>query len=68
MKAMKIMHRFDTATETESEISNISHDNIEKYIDHFHVRIGIDQHTFLITSYCEVISVFILFSSFFKIF
>lgn len=58
---MKIMQRFHTTTEIELEIlSNISHNNIVKYIDHFHVRIGSDQHTFLITDYCEVIFVFIL--------
>ena len=33
---------------------NVNHDNIVRYFDHFHMRIGDENHTFLITEFCEV--------------
>ena len=46
------------ATENELEMFlEINHDNIVRYFDHFHLRMGDDDHTFLITEYCEVIKI-----------
>ena len=54
-KAMKIMDRLDSETENELELlTEINHDNIVRYFDHFHLEIGEDSQTFLITEYCEV--------------
>ena len=53
--AMKIMNKFVWETENELKIFwKINHENIVKYIDHFHVKIGVDEKTCLITEYCEV--------------
>ena len=50
------MDELDSATENELEMfSKINHENIVRYFDHFHLRMGDDDHTFLITEYCEVI-------------
>ena len=47
------MDQFDSATDNELEIlSEINHDNIVRYFDHFHL----DKQTYLITEYCEVSS------------
>jgi hypothetical protein len=47
------------ATENELEMFlEINHDNIVRYFDHFHLNIGNDEHTFLITEYCQVIRIF----------
>ena len=55
---MKIMDELDSATENELEMfSKINHENIVRYFDHFHLNIGDDNHTFLITEYCEVIKI-----------
>ena len=53
---MKIMDQLDSATENELMIfSEISHENIVRYFDHFHRSIkGEGNQTFLITEYCEV--------------
>ena len=53
--AMKIMNKCDVETENELKIFwEINHENIVKYIDHFHVKIGPDEKTCLLTEYCEV--------------
>jgi serine/threonine protein kinase len=52
---MKIMDKLDWATENELELfSEINHNNIVKYYDHFHMRIEGENQTFLITEYCKV--------------
>ena len=52
---MKIMDELDSVTENELEMFfEISHENIVRYFDHFHLEIGDDNQTFLITEYCEV--------------
>ena len=52
---MKIMDKLDTSTENELELLlEISHENIVRYFDHFHMRIEGEHQTFLITEYCEV--------------
>ena len=52
---MKIMDQMDLSTENELEMFlNVNHENIVRYFDHFHIRIGDDNHTFLITEFCEV--------------
>ena len=52
---MKIMDQLDSATMNELEVfAEINHENIVKYIDHFHKKIGDEHQTFLITEYCEV--------------
>ena len=49
------MDELDWSTENELEMFlNINHDNIVRYFDHFHLEIGVDIQTFLITEYCEV--------------
>lgn len=49
------MNRLDAATENELEMYfKMTHDNIMRYFDHFHMKIGADDQTFLITEYCEV--------------
>lgn len=54
-KAMKIMERLDSVTENELEMFfHIDHENIVRYLDHFHLKIGDEDKTFLITEYCEV--------------
>lgn len=45
--------KFSTVNELEMFL-NVNHDNIVRYFDHFHMRIGDDNHTFLITEFCEV--------------
>lgn len=53
--AMKIMNKCDFETENELKIFwEINHENIVKYIDHFHVKIRPDEKTCLLTEYCEV--------------
>ena len=34
--------------------SEINHENIVRYFDHFHMRIGGENKTFLITEFCQV--------------
>ena len=52
---MKIMDAFDSATENELEMFwEVVHENIVRYFDHFSLKIGRDNQTFLITEYCEV--------------
>ena len=34
--------------------TRINHENIVKYLDHFHMRIEGENKTFLITEYCKV--------------
>ena len=54
-KAMKIMDRFNSTTENELKIFwEVSHENILKYFHDFHKKIGDDNHTFLVTEYCQV--------------
>ena len=49
------MDQSDSITDNELEMFlNINHDNIVRYFDHFHLKIGDDNQTFLITEYCEV--------------
>ena len=53
------MDKLDSATENELYLfSVIIHENIVKYLDHFHMSIVIEGEnkiaTFLITEYCEV--------------
>ena len=52
---MKIMDQLDSATVNELDLfSEIIHENIVRYFDHFHKKIGEEYETFLITEYCEV--------------
>ena len=52
---MKIMDESDSITENELDMFlRINHDNIVRYFDHFHLEIGDDNQTFLITEFCEV--------------
>ena len=52
---MKIMDQLNSATFNELELfSQINHDNIVRYFDHFYKKIGGENKTFLITEYCEV--------------
>ena len=52
---MKIMDRLDSVTVNELELfSEINHNNIVRYFDHFHKKIGEENQTFLITEYCKV--------------
>jgi hypothetical protein len=54
---MKIMNYFDSASVNELVIFwDINHENIVRYYDHFHLKIGSENKTFLITEYCEVSS------------
>lgn len=54
-KAMKIMDRFNSTTENELTIFlEVSHENILKYIHDFQKKIGGEDHTFLVTEYCQV--------------
>jgi hypothetical protein len=54
---MKIMNYFDLASVNELEIFwDITHEYIVRYYDHFHLEIGNENQTFLITEYCEVSS------------
>lgn len=49
------MDRLDSITENELEMFfEINHENIVRYFDHFHLKIGNDNHTFLVTEFCEV--------------
>ena len=49
------MDKLDSMTENELELfSEINHDSIVRYFDHFHKKIGEEYQTFLITEYCEV--------------
>ena len=49
------MDQLNWATENELELfSEINHENIVRYFDHFHIRIEGEHQTFLITEYCEV--------------
>ena len=52
---MKIMKPLDSVTMNELELSiKINHENIVRYFDHFHKRIGSEYKTFLITEFCQV--------------
>ena len=56
---MKIMNKCDSVTENELKIFwKINHENIVKYFDHFHVRIGVDHKTGLLTEFGEVSSIY----------
>ena len=49
------MDQLDSVTENEIDLFiKINHDNIVRYFDHFHKKIGGENQTFLITEYCEV--------------
>ena len=49
------MDQLDWATENELELLlEISHENIVRYFDHFHMKIDGEHQTFLITEYCQV--------------
>ena len=55
---MKIIDEIDSETENELEILwEIIHENIVRYYDHFYLKIGRENQTFLITEYCKVISI-----------
>ena len=48
------MDKLDWATENELNLFvKINHENIVRYFDHFHMRIGKEDKTFLITEYCQ---------------
>ena len=52
---MKIMDQLNSVTVNELELfSEINHNNIVRYFDHFHKKVGDEYQTFLITEYCEV--------------
>ena len=52
---MNSSNESDSTTENELDIFlRINHDNIVRYFDHFHLEIGDDNQTFLITEFCEV--------------
>ena len=54
---MKIMDELDSSTPIELDILwENNHENIVRYFDHFHLKIGVDDKTFLITEFCEVIT------------
>ena len=49
------MDQLDSATMNELELfSEIIHENIVRYFDHFYKKVGEENQTFLITEYCEV--------------
>ena len=49
------MNECDSTTYNEIELfMEINHDNILRYFDQFHLKIGEENQTFLITEYCEV--------------
>ena len=49
------MDQSDSVTENELKLfSEIIHENIVRYFDHFYKKIGEENQTFLITEYCEV--------------
>ena len=49
------MDQLDSSTINEHELlSEIIHENIVRYFDHFHMKIGEENQTFLITEYCQV--------------
>ena len=49
------MDQLDSVTENELDLFvKINHENIVRYFDHFHKRIGGEYKTFLITEFCEV--------------
>ena len=49
------MDKLDSSTENELELfAQINHENIVKYLDHFHMNIEGENQTFLITEYCQV--------------
>jgi hypothetical protein len=51
-KAIKIMDQLESVTENELDLFlQINHENIVRYFDHFHKRIGSQHKTFLITEY-----------------
>lgn len=52
---MKIMDSLDSVAENELMIFwEVSHENIARYFDHFQIRFGENEKTFLITEFCEV--------------
>ena len=62
---MKIMDKLDSSTINELELfSEINHENIVRYFDHFYKQIGEENKTFLITEYCEVSIVYINLSTY----
>ena len=49
------MDRLNSATQNDVELSSeINHENIVKYYDHFHMSIEKENLTFLVTEYCQV--------------
>ena len=49
------MDQLDSATINELDLfSEITHENIVRYFDHFYKKVGEEYQTFLITEYCEV--------------
>ena len=51
---MKIMKQSDSTVSEIELFSKICNENIVRYFDHFHMRIGNEDKIFLITKYCEV--------------
>ena len=51
---MKIMKQIDSTLNEIELYTEINHENIVRYFDHFHMRIGDEIKTFLITEFCQV--------------
>ena len=48
------MDQLDATTINELDLfSEITHENIVRYFDHFYKKVGDEYQTFLITDYCE---------------
>ena len=48
------MKQMDSTVNEIEFFSQINHENIVRYFDHFDMRIGDEDKTFLITEYCQV--------------
>ena len=48
------MKQIDSTLNEIELYTEINHENIVRYFDHFHMRIGYDHKTFLITEFCQV--------------
>ena len=56
------MDQSDSATVNELNLfSEINHDNIVRYFNHFHKKIGGEDKTFLIIEYCQVSRIYKIF-------
>lgn len=53
---MKMITKFNVETQNEEidHLSQLKHENIVSYFDHFPFKIGGDIHMVIITEYCEV--------------